>query len=517
MDSVISKSIVWTIAGSDSGGGAGIQADLATINDLGCHGCSVITALTVQNSVAVEQVEPVSVDLMLQQLNCLLKDLPPNAIKVGLLCNQAQINALANWLAIILNDYQTRHGGSIAVVVDPVMVASCGDALANGLDFSPLTGLITLFTPNSAELSVLMGTPLNTLSEVSLAATTLASTLGCNILAKGGDKGGLWHKDSAKDLYVCAEVDRVSARHQHRQFMLSSQRVDSRNHHGSGCSLSSAIAAAMAKGYVLHDAVVIAKAYVTAGIRDGYQLGDGPGPLARTGWPKSLEMFPSIASFDDGPSLQAASAFKKLDTSIGVYPVVSSIAVLESLLKAGAKTIQLRVKSVDDPLLEQKIQQAISLGETYQAQVFINDHWQLAITHGASGIHLGQEDLYHADLAVILQSGIALGVSSHGYFELLLAAQIKPSYIAVGHIFATTTKEMPSLPQGLDRLRHYAELLENHFPSVAIGGIDINNLAAVKATGVNNVAVVRAVSNALSPADAYRTLSQGWEAINVTE
>ena len=101
--------------------------------------------------------------------------------------------------------------------------------------------------------------------------------------------------------------------------------------------------------------------------------------------------------------------------------------------------------------MEQQIIRAIELGRQYQAQVFINDYWQLAIKHGAYGVHLGQEDIEESNLAQITRAGIRLGLSTHGYYELLRIVQIHPSYIALGHIFPTTTKQMPSKPQGLVR------------------------------------------------------------------
>lgn len=513
------KPVVWTIAGSDSGGGAGIQADLATIQDLGCHGCSAITCLTAQNSVSVNLVEPVSEVMLVAQLDLLLTDLPPLAIKIGLLANQEQVNLLAEWLNTSLREFQKANAVDVSVILDPVMVASCGARFAadkrgaNQLDFRPLKGLLTLITPNSAELSVLSGRRLKDLSDCQLAAKELTEIFECNVLAKGGDQGAAWQAETAKDIFVCVQAPGSSVIHQQSSFLLSSPRVDSSNNHGSGCTLSSAIASVMACGFVLHDAIVVAKAYVTEGIKQSYRPGKGPGPLARTGWPDDLNGFAHISSLDGSASLPDDLNFKVLDDRLGVYPVVTELSMLQILLDAGAKTIQLRIKRPDDPELEAKIITAIQLGRDYQAKVFINDHWQLAVKHQAFGVHLGQEDLYDADLPQIAQSGLALGVSSHSYFELLLASQFNPSYIALGHIFPTTTKVMPSLPQGLNKLKHYVDLLKGHYPTVAIGGIDLNRLSAVKKSNVDDIAVVRAVTEADDPAVAFETLVAAWEGI----
>jgi len=611
---------VWTIAGSDSGGGAGIQADLATIQDLGCHGCSVVTTVTAQSSVAVTLVEPVSAAMLMAQLTTLLSDLPPKAIKIGLLADQTQVALLADWIASF-----KIHYPSVPVIVDPVMVASCGDALAvdncqdiksaakSALDFRPFKGLIELITPNVLELGRLTHSDVSTKAQFAAAALALSQSLDCSVLAKGGDvsfgstdilenthakthdntyaqtqanahNSNGWDLELAEDYLVCHQVRASSKLHQNGRFWLASQRVNTRHNHGSGCTLSSAIAAVLAQGFVLQDAVVVAKAYVSQGLSAAIGLGQGPGPLARTGWPNNLsryakinlcdgnfirhhlnrhldvrsDLVATVLSATDQATAQVRIAstppqnilshgFKVLDAELGVYPVVSDLTMLESLLAAGVKTVQLRIKTDISELttttapaesdlgksalgrcesgepeligseLEAQIQTAIALGKHFNAQLFINDHWKLAIKYHAFGVHLGQEDLAVTDLAAIQAAGLALGISSHSYFELLLAHQYSPSYIALGHIFPTTTKQMPSAPQGLAKLKHYVALLQGHYPLVAIGGIDLTNLAKVKATGVGNIAVVRAITKAKEPVAAFAELSQAWEQCSLCE
>ena len=443
------KPIVWTIAGSDSGGGAGIQADLATMTDLGCHACSVIASVTAQNSVAVNGVEPVSESILLAQLDTLLADLPPRAIKIGLLANQRQIHLVADWLLTHIKPLRTKEGQPIPVILDPVMVASCGDALASqgksakpttqpkqgALDFTPFKGVLSLITPNLSEFGRLLGEETTSRDEILTQAKRLSNQLACHLLITGGDKGALWQSEWAEDLFVCNEVAHTSAIHQHRGFCLSSERVDNPNHHGSGCTLSSAIASFLAQGLVLHDAILMAKAYVSQGIRFASAVGAGAGPLARCGWPAGLTSLPLIVDAQMSATSQQPLNFPKLQRPIGVYPVVDRLETLEQVLAAGASTAQLRIKLADDGLvdikpvgapdesaLEALIKEAIALGRAYDAQVFINDHWQLALKHGAFGIHLGQEDLCSADLEAIAKAGIALGISSHGVFELALAS-----------------------------------------------------------------------------------------------
>ncbi|MBZ6387615.1 MULTISPECIES: thiamine phosphate synthase [Pantoea] len=180
---------------------------------------------------------------------------------------------------------------------------------------------------------------------------------------------------------------------------------------------------------------------------------------------------------------------------LGLYPVVDSVEWIARLLEAGVRTIQLRIKDQQDEAVEPAIVEAIALGKLYQARLFINDYWRLAIKHHAYGVHLGQEDLDVANLNAIREAGLRLGVSTHDDAELDRALAIRPSYIALGHIFPTQTKAMPSEPQGLSELqRHIARL--KGVSTVAIGGISIARAPAVLATGVGSIAVVSAITQA---------------------
>ena len=166
----------------------------------------------------------------------------------------------------------------------------------------------------------------------------------------------------------------------------------------------------------------------------------------------------------------AKQGFPATVQRLGLYPVVDSLLWIERLLAAGVTTIQLRIKELDDAQVEQDIAAAIALGKRYQARLFINDYWRLAIKHGAYGVHLGQEDLETADLAAIQQAGLRLGVSTHDEKELAIAKAVRPSYIAIGHIFPTQTKQMPSSPQGLTVLKQMVDNTPDN-PTDAIGGI----------------------------------------------
>ncbi|WP_044185965.1 thiamine phosphate synthase [Phytobacter massiliensis] len=192
--------------------------------------------------------------------------------------------------------------------------------------------------------------------------------------------------------------------------------------------------------------------------------------------------------------------FPPVPFRLGLYPVVDSVAWIDRLLDAGVRTLQLRIKDKRDEEVESDVAAAIELGRRYHARLFINDYWRLAIKHGAYGVHLGQEDLETTDLNAIQAAGLRLGVSTHDDMEIDVALATRPSYIALGHVFPTQTKQMPSSPQGLTQLARHIERLAD-YPTVAIGGISLERAREVLATGVGSIAVVSAI-----------TLAKDWRA-----
>ncbi|EOL8959751.1 thiamine phosphate synthase [Cronobacter dublinensis] len=187
--------------------------------------------------------------------------------------------------------------------------------------------------------------------------------------------------------------------------------------------------------------------------------------------------------------------FAPVPRRLGLYPVVDSVGWIARLLEAGVRTLQLRIKDKTDAEVEADVRAAIDLGKRYHARLFINDYWRLAIKHQAYGVHLGQEDLQTADLNAIRAAGLRLGVSTHDDMEIDVALAVRPSYIALGHVFPTQTKQMPSAPQGLAQLAAHVQRLDD-YPTVAIGGISLARAPAVLETGVGSIAVVSAITQA---------------------
>ncbi|OZA07350.1 MAG: thiamine phosphate synthase, partial [Polynucleobacter sp. 24-46-87] len=180
---------------------------------------------------------------------------------------------------------------------------------------------------------------------------------------------------------------------------------------------------------------------------------------------------------------------------------------VKRMVEAEIPTVQLRLKSEDKKLIKKQIKESVEAVEGSRTLLFINDYWQEAIEAGAYGIHLGQEDLETADFDAIRSAGLRLGLSTHGYAEMIYADRFCPSYIAMGAVFPTNLKKMATAPQGLGRLYKYAQLM-NHYPLVAIGGIDEGSIHAVAQSGVGSVAVVRAIIGASDPKAAVKRLQE---------
>jgi len=214
-------------------------------------------------------------------------------------------------------------------------------------------------------------------------------------------------------------------------------------------------------------------------------------------WPDAPEDF-GMRPF---PPAARDDAFPPCPERLGLYAVLPDAQWVGRMARAGVPTVQLRFKSDDTSAIEREVQAAVEAVQGTGALLFINDHWQVAIAAGAYGIHLGQEDLDALspnELAQLRASGLRLGVSTHGYAEMVRADKVSPSYIAMGAVYPTTLKKMATAPQGAARLGAYARLLRG-YPQVGIGGIDAVRLPEVLATGVGSVAVVRALVAAEDP------------------
>ena len=248
-----------SIAGSDSCGGAGIQADIKTMTMNGVYAMSAVTALTAQNTTGVRAIQEATPDFLKQQLDAVCEDIFPDAVKVGMVADSELIRIIADRL---------KYYAAKNIVVDPVMVATSGSALiktdAVKALIDELIPIATLVTPNISEAEVLSGMSIETKEDMQRAARLIGDSYGCAVLIKGGHSVN----DANDLLYSDREM-----------IWFEGKRIDNPNTHGTGCTLSSAIASNLAKGFDLATAIKTAKDYISDALSAGLDLGNGSGPM----------------------------------------------------------------------------------------------------------------------------------------------------------------------------------------------------------------------------------------------
>jgi hydroxymethylpyrimidine kinase/phosphomethylpyrimidine kinase/thiamine-phosphate diphosphorylase len=486
--------IIWSIAGHDSSGGAGLSADQRAADAMGVHLCPVVAALTAQHSQGVQAVFPLATVQMQAQLRALADDMPPRAIKTGLLGSVAAIELVAQWVdrwrALTPTGVDPhRH---LALIVDPVLGASSGGAaFSNESVMAAYRTLLlpraTVITPNRAEARRLLGLPGGHDApdrETPDLARELQALGVRSVVITGGDAPSPAH---------C--LDWIST--PHAQGWLTAPRVDTPHNHGTGCTFASAIAAACALGHVDADAIVLAKMLTHHALTQAHAAGTGAGPvIAQPGFaagpPSGGAPLPWLGLGTELPwqltvpraTAQSEALFQPFKPPAdGLYGILANSEQIDAALQAGLSCLQLRHKARDglETQLSRSLQQSMAAG----TQLFINDHWRDALALSLTsqdtpapgfklGLHLGQEDLLAlsaVDQASLLAARhrVMLGLSSHSLWELARAAGCGASTIACGPVLPTTTKDMPWLPQGQDNLSWWVR----HSPSpvVAIGGL----------------------------------------------
>ena len=425
-----------TIAGFDPSGGAGVQADLRVFNAVGVAGWSVATAITIQNSAGVHGVHLIDVDTLHKQLEAVFSDARNlGAVKIGMLGGAAQVRVVAD----ALRTWKPRN-----IVLDPVLASTGGVPLLD--DPSALDELIPLcdlVTPNAHE---------------NVSARTL--------LRKGGHAPG----DPDDELYVDGRLVRT----------YRGTRVETPHTHGTGCALSAAIAAHLALGAPLQEAIARAKEMVTAGLRNPVIVGEGRG-------------YPDVRAI------------------AGIYvltdPRRDAAETLRAALDGGARVVQLREKSLPTPRLIALARSLNDLAHEKGALFIVNDRVDVALAANADGVHLGPDDMRPADARAILGHRI-VGVSVSTVGE---AAALAPfaSYLGVGAIYGSATKLDAGDPVGPERIAEIRNAFP-HLPIVAIGGITQDNIDAVARAGADAAAVVSAVVCAEDMRAATAALVRAW-------
>jgi hydroxymethylpyrimidine kinase/phosphomethylpyrimidine kinase/thiamine-phosphate diphosphorylase len=504
--------IVWSIAGHDSSGGAGLSADQRAADTLGTHLCPVVASITAQHSNGVDAVFAVPVTQLEAQLKALSTDMPPAVIKTGLLGHVTLIEAVARWV-----DRLRMDNPGLALVVDPVLGASAGGAAfaddavlwAYRRELLPRA---TLLTPNRAEARRLLG--LNGVhngpqEDTPRLAERLREMGAQGVVITGGDAP---HDGWAADWMSVP----------HAQGWLCAPRVDTPHHHGSGCTFATACASALALGHDSADAIVIGKMLTHQALRDSHAAGQGAGPvIARIAAP--LGPLPYLGLGHDLPwqlthAIEPGQPlFRPFNPPAdGLYGILPDSDMIAAAAQAGMGCLQLRHKALEGAQahIEASARHCTEHGTT----LFINDHWQAALhlcrvwplVAGEPdaqplelGLHLGQEDLLalsDADKGQLLaaRGRILLGLSSHSLWELARAAGCGASLIACGPVQATTTKDMPWRPQGEHNLSWW--VAHSPAPVVAIGGLlSTDDLRRFAACGPAALCVVRGLG--ATPAD----------------
>jgi len=447
--------IVWSVTGSDSGDGTRSQADLRAIEAFKAHGRTVLVGL----------------------LGTLASDAPPAAIKAANLGRAEDLQLLAHWI-----DRLRQQNPNLPVVVTPLLRAAAmaaDPALLEGYR-TALLPRATLITLSRSEAAALLGcAPLHSRQDVEQAASALLA-LGCQaVVITAGDEA-----DGIGEDYAATA---------HASGWLSLPQLTARHVQGISSVLAASAAAALARGFIEIEAIILAKMATTHALRQACDSGTGPAqPLA--GFALARENLPTLRL--EGQA-EVAEFSRLTDPDLGLYAVVDSAAWVQRVLDAGVRTVQLRIKDPKHPHLRAEMRASIAAARTAHAQLFINDHWALAIEEGAYGVHLGQDDLACADLNAIARAGLRLGLSTHSYWEVCCAWGLQPSYIACGPIHPTQVKRMPWIAQGNDNLAYWCARLA--LPVVAIAGMDRPRVTQAMQCGAAGVAVISAITAANSP------------------
>jgi hydroxymethylpyrimidine kinase/phosphomethylpyrimidine kinase/thiamine-phosphate diphosphorylase len=473
----------------------------------------VVASVTAQNSRGVQRVVPVAPEVLDAQLAALADDLRPVVIKTGLIGSVEGIAVLARWL----DRLDTDGGPRVRLVIDPVLGASAGgvafaDAALIDAYRTHLLPRADLVTPNRREAARLLGVPeAVTLADVPAQAAALRALGAAAVCITGGDSvdgaGGADALDWLDTPHACG--------------WMALPRLDVRHTHGTGCTFATTAAAAMARGFVVADALVLAKMATAAGLAAGHAAGQGVGPVGfDAGFASDARWLPRL-SCDEVPV--SAARVSALPWPSGLYAIVDGAGQAAPLLAAAEPVLcalQLRIKRVAHAALDdrtfaaevcaqigQTLAHAAALPAMARPLIVVNDHHAQVLDAIDAGmidpagiaLHLGQEDVLalgangRAQLAAAQARGLRLGVSSHSLWELCRAAALAPSCIACGPVWATTTKDMPWHPQGLHNLRWWAAM--SPVPVVGIGGLlEPAQVEAVAGSGAACACLVRALA-----------------------
>lgn len=496
-----------TIAGSDPSGGAGLQADLKTFSALGVYGATAITAVTIQNTVGVKYVQKLPPQVVYDQILTVMEDINIDAVKVGMVNDAETLDAVVRALNVRKPKF---------LVVDPVMVSTSGCSLmqqdALNIMKTRLLPMADLITPNVPEACVLAGRQTDArLGDVDDMAKTILNLGVKALLIKGGHVDGnkktdylyIWNDSGVK--LTC----------------LSADSVNTANTHGTGCTLSSAIAAFAARGQGLEEAVRSAKVYLTEALKAGadVHVGNGHGPVNHfyelpASRPVKQVRRCSYEKTSISGSLNAC--LRPCPASVNLQFIThftekysyfdSAIMALEG----GCRWIQLRMKDADESEIEQVARKIIPECRRRGAVFVIDDHVELALRVGADGVHLGKNDMPVDEARRIAGDDFIIGGTANTFEDVQRIASQGANYIGCGPFRFTTTKKNLAPMLGVDGYKNILSQMKEHgisLPLVAIGGITCDDIPQLIAVGVSGIALSGSMLRADNPVGEMRKIA----------
>lgn len=481
-----------TIAGSDPSGGAGIQADLKTFSALGVYGATAITAVTVQNTQSVKYVHKLPAQVVYNQIVAVMEDVTVDAVKIGMVNDAETLDAIVR----ALTAYRPKY-----LVVDPVMVSTSGCALmqpdALAIMKERLLPMADLVTPNLPEAWTLAGTD----TSVDDAAQAILRLGVKALLIKGGHAEGKTKTDYLY-IYKGEGLKRVE---------LTAETVDTLNTHGTGCTLSSAIAALLACGNGLEDAVRKAKEYLTEALKAGagVHVGRGHGPVCHFYADRVMRFVGyKVVPFNritlKPHDLKTASRLQFITHFTDKYSYYDSAMMA---LEGGCRWIQLRMKDACEDEIERVARLILPECRRKGAVFVIDDHVELALRVGADGVHLGKNDMPVDEAHRLAGDGFIIGGTANTFEDVQRLAAQGADYIGCGPFRFTTTKKNLAPMLGLDGYKRILSQMKEHgigLPLVAIGGITSDDIPQLMAAGVSGIALSSSVLRAEQPVEEMR-------------
>ncbi len=521
-----------------------MQADLKTFSALGVYGATAITAVTVQNTVGVKYVHALPPQVVYDQIVTVMEDIMPDAVKIGMVNDAETLDAIVRALTL----HRPRF-----LVVDPVMVSTSGCALmqADALQVMKerLLPMADIVTPNLPEAWTLAGTD----SSVDEAAQAILRLGVKALLIKGGHAEG---KTKTDYLYV-SDDDGV------KRTEFSSATVDTFNTHGTGCTLSSAIAAMLARGHGMEEAVRQAKMYLTEALKAGADVvvGHGYGPVChfyddtvirsygykvirsygykviRSSGPEVIRSSGSEVIRSSGPEVIRSSGSEVMRSSDSevirsnrktvkpnnlktlksklqfITHFTDRYSYLDSAMMAlegGCRWIQLRMKDADEAEIERTARQILPECRRRGAVFIIDDHVELVKRVGADGVHLGKNDMPVDEARRILGDEFIIGGTANTFEDIQRLAAQGADYIGCGPFRFTTTKKNLAPMLGIEGYENIVSLMKTHginLPIVAIGGITYDDIPRIMSTGVTGIAISGSVLRADNPVEEMRKIA----------